>query len=257
MDTITTGDGTTIAYDDQGEGDPLVLLHGITESSVAWDPLVAPLAERHRVVRVDLRGHGASTAGDSQALDRLAADVAAVVDALGIARPAVLGHSLGGFVGTVLAAARPVRAVVNVDQPLALAAFKVALAPIEPMLRADSFEAVIGGMFAEYTAALPDDERARLTALRTPDQAVVLGIWDPVLTQSVEELDALVRELVGGIDVPYLAIHGEDPGDEYRAWLAGVVPTAHVEVWPDSGHYPHLAHPDRFVARVEDLLATV
>ena len=53
------------------------------------------------------------------------------------------------------------------------------------------------------------------------------------------------------IRCPYLAIHGIDPGPTYAAWLAGLVPSAVVEVWDGVGHYPQLVDPDRFVSRVE------
>lgn len=50
--------------------------------------------------------------------------------------------------------------------------------------------------------------------------------------------------------VPYLSIHGVDPGAEYAHWLADLIPGALVEVWPDLGHYPHLVEPARFVSRL-------
>jgi pimeloyl-ACP methyl ester carboxylesterase len=79
---------------------------------------------------------------------------------------------------------------------------------------------------------------------------VVLGIWGTVFDSTPDELDAQVDALVGGITVPYLALHGIDPGDEYGAWLTGAIASAQFEVWPDVGHYPHLVHPDRFLDRV-------
>ena len=60
MPTTTTPDGVTIAFDAIGEGPPLVLVHGITESRAAWDPLVPALSADHTVVAIDMRGHGES-----------------------------------------------------------------------------------------------------------------------------------------------------------------------------------------------------
>lgn len=97
---------------------------------------------------------------------------------------------------------------------------------------------------------LTGSERWRVDHLRRPDQSVVLGIWDVVLSSSVEELDAVVDAVAGAITVPYLSLHGIDPGPDYAAWLTSRIPTATVEVWPDTGHYPHLIAPDRFVERV-------
>ena len=54
--------------------------------------------------------------------------------------------------------------------------------------------------------------------------------------------------------LPYLAIHGIDPGPAYAAWLTGLIPTATVEVWEGLGHYPHLVDPDRFGASTRSVL---
>jgi len=234
-----------------GDGEvDLLLVHGITENRHSWDPLLDDLAKTYRVVRVDLPGHGESEPATDYELDRLADDVAAVVDEVGRGTPLVVGHSLGGFVVSVYGAAHPVRAVVNVDQPLALAAFKDQLGAVEPMLRSDAFDAVMTGMFDGFMEPLPEEEKARLTGLRDLDQEVVLGVWEPVFTKSPEELDTMVREMLTGISAPYLAIHGTDLGPDYVAWLRSVIPQAEYEVWPDSGHYPHVLDRRRFVDRI-------
>jgi len=80
----------------------------------------------------------------------------------------------------------------------------------------------------------------------------VLGIWGTVFSSTADELDATVTALAGAITIPYLSLHGIDPGEAYGHWLHQLVPTATVEVWPDQGHYPHLVHPARFVQRVID-----
>ena len=248
-------DGRTIAHQVTGDGPPLVLLHGITESSRAWDPVLEHLTGQRQVVAVDLRGHGGSDPGADHDLEGMADDVAAVIDHLGIDAPDVVGHSLGGIVAAVLGARHPVRRVVVVDQPLALAGFKEALAPVEEMLRGEAFPAVIGQMFDGFSAPLPVAEQERLAGLRRPEQQVVLDVWSPVFEHSVEELDGLVRGMLADLDAPLLALHAEEPGPDYRAWLADVVPGSELEVWPGGGHYPHLADPARFAERVLAFLA--
>ena len=253
--TTVVDDGTSIAWERLGGGAPLVLLHGITESRLSWGAVADDLAEDHDLLLVDLRGHGVSADGPTWTLERLADDVAAVLGATGLERPVVVGHSLGGFVATVLAGRHEVRGVVNVDQVLALAAFKDALSPVEEALRGEAFAGVIGQMFDGFMAPLPEEERSRLSALRRPNQPAVLGIWEPVFSQTVAELDALVRGLLAEVSAPYLSLFGEDPGEEYRAWLAQVLPQAEVEVWAGSAHYPHLMAPARFTARVREVVA--
>jgi pimeloyl-ACP methyl ester carboxylesterase len=253
VSTATASDGASIAYEVVGDGPPIVLVHGIIESRRSWDPLIAPLAREHRVVAVDLRGHGASDRRPPYDVLTMATDVQAVIQAAGVTEPLVVGHSLGGAVVSVYAAANPVRGVVNVDQPLELGGFKALLEPLEPMLRGDeaTFQSLIHQIFESLYGALSTEERGRIQSHSHPEQDVVLGVWD-FLTASPEEMDERITSTARMITAPYLAIHGIDPGDEYATWLKDVMPGATLEVWPDIGHYPHLVEPARFVRRVEE-----
>jgi len=243
-----------LAYETSGSGAPLLLIHGLTESRRMWDPLLPALASTHTVLAVDLPGHGESGPGAGYAPNAMADEVAAVVRAVGMDAPTVVGHSLGGIVATVYAATQPSLRVLNIDQSLALADFKDAVASIEAQLRGDeaTFLATINAMLGAMEGPMSPGESARMRALRRPDQAVVLAVWAPVMESSAADLDALVRSFAGQVTVPYLALHGSDPGAGYTAWLADVIPQAKLEVWPDEGHYPHLVEPDRFVNRLED-----
>jgi pimeloyl-ACP methyl ester carboxylesterase len=140
--------------------------------------------------------------------------------------------------------------VVNVDQPVALGGFQDLVLSVEPMLRGAGFDEVISTMFDRMQGPLPPDEAARVGALRRPVAEVVLGVWAPLLELSPTELHALVGALTDAVHVPYLALHGIDPGPDYGPWLEQAIPTATLEVWEDSGHYPHLVHPQRFLDRV-------
>lgn len=243
-----------LAHERTGTGPALVLIHGITECRQMWTPLVAPFAEGYDVISVDLRGHGESPEGDVYDPITLATDVAETLTALGVDRPLVVGHSLGGVVATAFAAVARPRAVINVDQPLRLADFKATLGQLEPMLRGDeaSFRAAIEMVFAALTGPLPADEAARVAALQHPVQSVVLGVWGAVFDSTPAELDATVEALSTAVTVPYLSLHGIDPGEQYTHWLRKLIPSSTVEVWPDQGHYPHLIHQQRFVERVVD-----
>ncbi len=250
MPTVTTADGIEIAYDVTGAGPTLVLVHGLTEDHRAWDPLVPDRAADHTVVGVDMRGHGESARAPTYDPTAMADDVAAVLAAAGLAEPLVVGHSMGGIVVTAFAAAHPCRGVINVDQPIALTGFQEMVQSAEPMLRGDEFGGFMTALFAGLHGPLPAAEVARLSALSAPVQEVVLGCWAPVLELSPSELESLVAELTAAVRVPYLALHGGDPGPDYDHWLESVIPTALVEVWEDSGHYPHLVHPQRFLDRL-------
>jgi pimeloyl-ACP methyl ester carboxylesterase len=108
---IRAADGTRLAYDDEGSGAPVVLLHGLGSSRAKWTAVAdALVAEGLRVVRLDLRG-----AGESETPERpydvatLAADLAALADAVGLERFHLAGHSLGGMIAQRFAVDRPER----------------------------------------------------------------------------------------------------------------------------------------------------
>lgn len=241
-----------LVADVTGSGPVTVLLHGITESAASFAPLVEPLAQDGTVVAVDLRGHGRSPAAPPYDPATMAADVRALLGRLDLddGEPLVIGHSMGGLIAVAYGAAYPTRGVVDVDQPLELGAFQSQVRELEPLLRSDAFGAVIDGVFQAMRGPLSDAEVARIGALRRPDPDVVLGVWSPLLDLEPDGLDALVAEVVAGIDTPVLALHGIDPGPGYATWLEQRIPGAVLEVWADHGHYPHLVDPDRFLARI-------
>jgi pimeloyl-ACP methyl ester carboxylesterase len=242
-----------IAWDEAGSGPAIVLVHGLSEDRRTWDPVVALLADRFRCIRLDLRGHGESDDADDYSAIAMAADVASVVSEADVDEPpVVVGHSLGAVVATMYAAGAPVRGVVNVDQSLRFDDFAAALLPLADALRgpefAPTFMAVIGGLGAE---GLDEATAARLDELHAgARQDVVMGVWGLLLDAAPGELAALTDPALAAIDVPYLAIHGGDPGPDYAGWLRATIPTATLETGWGGGHYPHLLDPERFAARV-------
>ena len=243
----------SIDYFTAGEGRPLALVHGITECRRTWDPLLAPMiAAGYRVIAVDLRGHGGSSRVAPYDLATMAGDLGAVLQAEGADDALLVGHSLGGAVVSAYAAGGPCRGVVNVDQPLALSDFQAVLTELQPMLQGDeaSFQGAIAAIFDQMAGPLAGSERWRVDHIRTAEQDVVLGVWDLMFTATAADIDAVVDQLAGAITVPYLSLHGIDPGPEYAGWLTGKIPSATVEVWADQGHYPHLIEPQRFIDRV-------
>lgn len=97
--------GAVIAYDEAGQGPPLVLLHAGIADRRMWDDHMAALAARHRVVRPDLRGFGDTMAPAGAFAHH--ADVAGLMAALSLPRAVVVGASMGGAVAVDLAIARP------------------------------------------------------------------------------------------------------------------------------------------------------
>ena len=217
----TAADGTSIAWSRTGSGDAVVLVHGITESADSFSP-------GHRTSGVDQRGDHARPAwarrvrhrGVRMTSEPWSGDVAAVIEAAQLQRPHLVGHSLGGAVVTAAGSALDVASIVDIDQSLQLDAFKAQLMPAEAMLRdPDQYQLVVDAMFEMMMGVkLSADEQARINGLRHADHEVVLGVWELLLTQPVEDIAATVDAALAGYagrDVPYLALFGLDPGDGY------------------------------------------
>ncbi|WJH36245.1 alpha/beta hydrolase [Paenibacillus sp. CC-CFT747] len=100
--------GTTLAYQEQGSGNPVVLLHGFCGSSRYWEKVIPALSDKYRVIVPDLRGHGQSNAPSGPyEMEAFASDIEALLQELGIAKTVVLGHSLGGYITLALAEKNP------------------------------------------------------------------------------------------------------------------------------------------------------
>ena len=102
--------GINLYYEVHGAGSPLILLHGGLMSGETFGPVLPLLAERHKVVVVDLQGHG-RTADIDRPLDvrLMADDIAALIDHLGLDKPDLVGYSLGGGVALHTAAKYPTK----------------------------------------------------------------------------------------------------------------------------------------------------
>lgn len=215
--TLRPMDGTDLAHDDVGTGPDLVFLHGITCDRSNWTPVV----------------------------ERLAAG--------GLDRPVVVGHSYGAFIATLVGTTAPVRGVVNVDQELDTAAFARRLAPLEPRLRGEDFDAA----FQEFVVSLRPDlvpEERRASIVMRPDRDVVLGVWTTVFDTPPADLVAMVEPVLAGYPVPYLAIYGAPVSVEERR-LLGLIPDVEVEEWDGLGHFVQLADPDRTAERIRRFAA--
>ncbi len=247
-------DGTALAYDDSGEGTPVVFLHGITMDRASWAPVVERLSDELRCVNVDLPGHGGSPRTGAYDVFSQADVVARFIGELGLDRPFVVGHSYGAFIATLVGVSSPVRGIVNVDQELDTAAFAARMAPLEPRLRGDDFDAA----FHEFVATLrpdlvPDEHRAAV--VMRPDPEVVLSVWGTVFDTPAADLVGMVEPVLSAYPAPYLAVYGA-PVSVGERRLLGLFPQVEVEEWDGLGHFVHLADPDRTADRIRRFTAT-
>ena len=245
-----------LSVDDVGESDarpPLVLLHGLTFDRTMWQPTLAELERidpARRALAFDLPGHGESPGWASYDVDSVAHGVHRAVEEAGLDAPVIVGHSLGAIIANVYAVQFPTRGVVNVDQPLQTAAFAGFLQSIADQLRGPGFPA----MWEQFAASmhvelLPEVAKELVRSTSNPRQDLVLGYWREVLERPASELADQASAGLAALrtaGMPYLIVAGSNPEPDYRRWLAEVLPQAVITVLPGSGHFPHLAHPDRF-----------
>ncbi|MBM9509468.1 alpha/beta fold hydrolase [Actinacidiphila acididurans] len=231
----TSRDGLRIAFETEGAGPPLVLLHGFFGDRTTWRSAghVSALADRHRLVLIDTLGHGESDRphdADSYRIDRQVDDVIAVLDALAIDRAALWGASLGGIIGLHLLARRPERLAGLVVG--GAHADRVAADPAETEKEAELFRTQGTAPFIgllERQGTLPDWMR---TAMAAADPYALAA-----LTTAVDHREG-VLDAVEGSSVPVLLLAGErDPQLPAIRHTADRLSRARLAELPDCGHF--------------------
>src|SRR5256885_2046802 len=127
-----------LAYEQHGEGMPVVFLHGLTFDRTTWRPIIGRLGDGVRSIALDLPGHG-DTGGEPCSLREAAARVNAAIDSLAISDPVIVGHSISSGIASIYAASYPVRGVVNVEGTFDIRPMAELIRRSEPMLRSDRF----------------------------------------------------------------------------------------------------------------------
>jgi pimeloyl-ACP methyl ester carboxylesterase len=253
--TLQREDGSTIAYDVAGDGPLVVFVHGLTSLRQTWDPVTMLLAEEFTCVRLDLRGHGASSRASEYSMLSLVGDVRALVEEVALGEPAIVGHSLGASIAAVYAAAHGARAVICVEGSLRFGEFAALVqAHAEDLRSQRTMQAVMSIDRALELEPYTGVENIERRVLAFPRE-VVLGIWEALLTTPPEQLTAIAEAILPRIAAPLLSLHGSPPPPDYATWLTGLTRGARVETWDGTGHMLHLVDPQRFVVRVRPLLA--
>lgn len=142
-------DDISLGYEQAGAGDPpLLLIHGWGTHRSIFAPLIRATSAAHRVVAVDLRGYGESDAPiQDYSVEAFADDVAWMVSELGLDRPVIIGHSLGGFVALELAACIDACAAVILESPVAAPpAMAAAVQPAIDRLESDAYQTTAGAL---------------------------------------------------------------------------------------------------------------
>ncbi|CAL9349506.1 alpha/beta hydrolase [Streptomyces sp. NPDC030392] len=240
---------TGLAYDIEGTGTPVVLLHGMTFDRRTWRPVVDELDGAVTSIAVDLPGHGGSSAGPTR-LDDVAEAIHRLLESLGVERPVVVGHSMAAAVAGLYASAHPARGILLVDQATEVLPFARMLHRIAPMLHGPAFHQVWPNIEKSLGLdRIPDPTRALVLGTHRVERDVVLGYWDQILTTDPADLQAWIDAKAARIQVPCLAVFGR-PATEGERERFDDLPDVRLEEWPGCGHFVHLVHPRRFAARL-------
>lgn len=245
---ITPGYRTRVR--DEGAGRPVVLLHGTPFDLRAWDPLVDALGGRCRTVRFDARGHGVATTVPVPDYGRLASDVAAVLDRLGIDDSHVVGHSWGGQIAQQVALDYPDR-VSRLSLLCTRAAPFPAFVPVVQGLRdgtADP-EASLARWFSRDELAEPDSV---VTAVRGWLRAADPSRWADALAM-ISTFDVLGRldRIRVSTDLVAAELDGvADPA--HMARMADALPHSSLHVLPGTRHLVPLQRPADIATILED-----
>jgi pimeloyl-ACP methyl ester carboxylesterase len=241
--------GVRLACRVEGQGPPVLLLHGLGGSHAAWRKQGPEFARRYRVVAPDLRGFGASERQEPFTVQQHARDAAALLDALGIPRAHVVGLSMGGAVAMELALSEPQRVaglvLANTAPSFELRGWQRRYMGFSRLLLALLFG--VGGVARLFSTAVfpaPHQESLRKRLLErashTSRWVYIASLRALVRWDAEERLPRLGSPtLVIGAEHDYTDIH------EKRRWAARV-PGARVVMLPGSRHRSELDAPAAF-----------
>jgi pimeloyl-ACP methyl ester carboxylesterase len=206
--SVRAGD-LDIAVGIVGSGPALVLLHGIGSRGVSWIPVAEELAAEFRLVILDLRGHGESSKPErGYLISNYAHDLDAVLNALGLERPLIVGHSLGGMTALEWAIDHPDRAAALVieDSPMNRGGEGVA----------ELFDGWIAlsrmsveDATAYYMENTPGGSREEAERRAVSITTVAPGVYIDMRAYMLEQNGAIVIPSYRGITSPTLLVYGD------------------------------------------------
>lgn len=253
MDKVSINN-ISLAYERRGKGTPLVLLHGYPLDHTIWNEVVPFLEDEFDLIVPDLRGFGQSTTVDTPyTMDSIAADIAGLLNHLGVEKAASAGHSMGGYVALTFARFYPARVL-----GLGLISSQLLADPPDRKegryaTAAQVAEQGTVGVVEAMTPKLSTDERV---------QAVVRGIMEKqpaagvigALKAMAERPDS--TELLATFKFPVLVLHGDAdaliPVERARE-VKTELPGAELVVLPGVGHMPMLDAPEATAAALRKL----
>lgn len=248
---------------------PIVLVHGFACAHSDWAAQIAHLSPRHRVIAVDLRGHGESGgAPDECSIERYGADVAEVMRALDLRSAIVVGHSLGCRVVTEAALQTPdrVAGIVFVDGSQFAPAMAAPLR--EAFAAPDGFVTLTGKWFREMFTAKSDP--AVVTDVVQRAQRLPRAIGEKVMLDLLRYDVTRFSTSLTDLRVPLLAIQATYSNERrerrplskaqntpFLDMLRSRIPSVRAEIIADTGHFPQIDEPAQVNALLDAFLAAL
>jgi len=255
-------DGVEIAYKDEGEGLPVVLLHGFPFSGRMWNRQVVALTPAHRVITPDFRGFGDS-GGAPSTVEQLAGDVQALVEHLELAPFVLGGFSMGGYAAFRYLAQ-------HVDRVHALMLLDTRAEPDAPEAKQRRYAAIDRIKSEGADGFLNDFARLVLspkTVESRPDiVAQVRQMMEEERTESlIGGLKAIAErpdstQLLGGLRMPTLIVVGEDDKatpPESAKKMHETISGSRLVTIPGAGHMTSIEQSEHFTKALREFLETV
>ena len=253
---------TRLFYTDQGDGPPVVLVHGYTCDSTDWTWAMPTLLEHFRVIAYDRRGEGRSAPAQDHSMDRQVDDLVSVIEHAGCTSPVVVGHSLGGAIASCLAVERPgvARAIAVLDPPYAAEPEAAAMADgLKPVLQTEGAGEAVKGLWRaiNYTDETPEWLKVyadrRIDAL-TPEtlHGGFVSMWEhPGGIERRPTADAYLSRR----DCPVLAIHSTRQMSAFEESTFRD-PRSRAVDWTGAGHWLQVERPAQFADAFVDWVTT-
>lgn len=263
-------DNGSLYYEELGQGEPLILVHGHSLDHRMWDTQFATFAENYRVVRYDVRGYGRSSEQSEDYQFTHAADLVKLMDALQIDKAHIVGLSMGGFIGADMLGCYPERMKSAV---LASGNIRKSPGPSNPMGEeeaarrdkeiADLKAKGVDVMKQEWFEGLMKSGGTQRERMRQPLWQMIedWSAWQPLHKEVrvIIGMDAYVALQENHPEVPVLLVEGNAAGNRYseKPDILNYLPNGKQIVLDDCGHMLNMEQPEAFNAAVLNFLANL
>ena len=211
-----------------------VFIHGLGDSDAVWNVVKKHLTENSKTSCIAVPGHAESDLLEAPNMLSVLQTTLDRFDAIdvGDSKPVVVGHSLGALLAIVIAAQRPCKAVVLVDQPLS-AEFTPDIKTLLERSSAGETSAVIEDVRRSLGEDLSDHRELLGQNASNISHEYLNAVWMGGDSDSIQ----ITTGLMAQITAPTYALHCEDLGQDYKNWVEALSPNLSYSVWDHAKHH--------------------